>query len=104
MKLATYFLTCADKLEANKITVALLEKRLAACVKQVPVSSTFHWEGKIQHSSEILLMIDSSEENFDLINKIVAKLHSYDQYVLTAVPISRTTPAVNAWIHGIIGQ
>lgn len=104
MKLATYFLTCGDKTEADKITMSLLEKKLAACVKQTPVSSTFHWDGEIQQSNEVLLVIDSTEEVFDAVNAVVSELHSYDQYVLTAIPIVRTTPDVETWIRGIIDQ
>ena len=104
MKLATYFLTCVDVAEADVITHALLEQKLAACVKQTPVSSTFHWDGTIQKSDEILLLIESAEEKFEEINAVVAKLHSYDEYVLTAMPISRTTPGVENWVNGILSE
>ena len=103
MKLVTLFLTCADKTEADKITNALLEKRLAACVKQTTVSSTFYWDGIVQQSNEVLLLIESVEERFNAIEKVISKLHSYDQYVLTAVPISKTTPGVIKWIEGVVG-
>ena len=99
MKLATYFLTCADSEEATKIANALLEARLCACVKQTNITSTFHWEGAIQNSSEVLLLIESIEEKFDEIDKIVDELHSYDEYVLMAMPIARTTPGVIKWIE-----
>lgn len=101
MKLITLFLTCADQAEATKITRALLEKRLAACIKQMPVHSTFHWEGEIQESDEVLLLIESAEEKFDAINKVVEQLHSYKEYVLTAVPIVKTTPGVMQWVKEV---
>lgn len=104
MKLSTLFLTCAHKAEADKITNALLEKGLAACVKQTPVSSAFLWEGKIQKSEEILLLIDTTEKRFNDIDKVVATLHSYDTYVLTAVPITKTTPTVQKWIESVTGE
>jgi periplasmic divalent cation tolerance protein len=102
LKPATYFLTCADKEEATKITNALLNARICACVKQTQVQSTFHWDGEIQQSEEILLLIESSEEKFDDIEKIVSELHSYDEYVLTAIPIVKTTPGVIKWLEETI--
>ena len=99
MNVATYFLTCADNAEATKITNALLEARACACVKQSEVKSSFHWDGKIQSSVEVLLLIESTIEKFDSIDKIVSELHSYDEYVLTAVPVTKTTPGVINWMH-----
>lgn len=34
MKMAIYFLTCQDEFEAEKISKALLEKRLIVCTKK----------------------------------------------------------------------
>lgn len=44
-------------------------------------------------------MMESMEEKFDGIEKIVTELHSYDEYVLTAVPVLKTTPGVHAWLN-----
>lgn len=99
MKPSTYLLTCADKEEATKITSVLLNARACACVKQTTVQSSFHWDGEIQQSDEILLLIESSEEKFDDIEKIITELHSYDEFVLTAMPIAKTTPGVIKWLE-----
>lgn len=72
------YLTCANQGEADKIVQALLEKRLVVCVKKMPVNSDFLWQGKIDHSSEILLIMDSKEELFGEVEKEVKRLHSYD--------------------------
>lgn len=93
-----YFLTCVDKDEAQKITQALLEAKLVACVRQSSISSSYWWEGKINHDEEVLLMMESTDGRFDAINKVVAKLHSYEQYVLTMVPVQKTTPGVLKWL------
>lgn len=91
-------LTCANQKEADKITKSLLEKRLIVCSKSMPVSSSFLWKGKIESSDEVLLLMDSVEENFEKINKEVRKLHSYETFVLTSLSVNQTTKEVEDWI------
>lgn len=92
------YLTCASDAEAKKITLAILNAKLAACVRRMPIESDYWWAGRIQHSSEVMLMIESIAERFDDINKLVESLHSYQDYVLTEVPVTHTTPGVLKWI------
>jgi|JI6StandDraft_1071083.scaffolds.fasta_scaffold148774_3 periplasmic divalent cation tolerance protein len=92
------YLTCADKNEAETIRMALLEAKLIACARRSSVHSSYWWGGKINHDDEILLTMESVEEKFDDIEAVVTELHSYDEYVLTAVPVLRTTPGVLRWL------
>lgn len=102
MNLNLLFLTCANETEANQITKVLLEKKLIFCAKRFPVSSSFLWKGKISESNEILLIMDSITENFEKANVEIKKLHSYETFVLTSVPINQTTKEVEAWIKTIL--
>jgi periplasmic divalent cation tolerance protein len=98
MKICILFLTCANSEDADTIAQSLLEKKLVFCVKKLPVSSSFLWQRKIDHSDEVLLMMDSVEENFEKIKTEVAKHHSYKTFVLLACPISHTTKDVKEWM------
>lgn len=98
MKLSILFLTCANNTEADGISAALLESKLVFCVKKQPVSSSFLWKGKINSSDEVLLIMDSLEHNFKKIDKVVSMLHSYDTYVLIALPVTQTTKNVENWV------
>lgn len=92
------WLTCDGKKEATQISDVLLQKKLIACAKQVPVSSQFNWQGKIRLSKEVLLQMDSREDLFDDVEHEVAKLHSYDTFVLEAIPISRISKKAELWL------
>ncbi len=96
------YLTCADEDEAKKIGTALLEAKLVACVRRTPITSSYWWKDKINHDDEILLMMESLEEKFEAIEALVTKLHSYDEYVLTAVPVLKTTPGVELWLRNTL--
>lgn len=92
-------LTCEDRAEADKIAQVLLEKRLIACAKFLPVDSCYWWEGKITDDKEILLLMESVASNFDRVEAEVAKLHSYDTFVLQALPITHVSTKATTWLH-----
>ena len=98
MKMAIYFLTCKDDFESEKISKVLLEKRLVACAKKFPVESSFWWKGKIDNAREVVVMLESIEENFEKIEKQVKKLSSYETYILFSIPVSKTTKGVGKWL------
>lgn len=93
------WLTVGSKAEADKIANTLLVKHLAACVHQIPVSSEYRWKGKINHSDEILLQMESREDLFEQVEAEVAKLHSYDTFVLEATPIISISKSAAKWLE-----
>lgn len=98
MTLNILFLTCTNQKEAREITERLLKEKLVFCVKKLNISSSFLWKGQIEKSEEVLLILDSAEENFSKVEKEVRKYHSYDTFVLLSVPVSKTTENVLHWI------
>ena len=98
MKIVNLLLTCANDKEAEKISQALLKKHLAVCIKKTKVSSSFLWKGKIDKDNEILLLMDSVEEKFAEIEKEIRKLHSYETFVLMAVPVIKVSKGIEEWM------
>jgi uncharacterized protein involved in tolerance to divalent cations len=103
VNLITLFLTCANEQEAKTISKALLDKKLAACVRLTDVRSDFIWKAKIEHSDEVLLIIESVQDKFDEIETAVKQLHSYETFVLTAYPVARASAGVEQWMKEAIG-
>ena len=97
--MALYFLTCKDREEADKISQTLLDKKLVVCVKKSPVSSQYLWKGSIENSDEVFLIMDSTEEKFEEIEKVVKNLHSYSLPNLVAIPISSSSKGVSEWLR-----
>jgi len=98
MKPIILLLTCANKKEANKISDSLLEKRLVVCIKKTQVSSKYLWKRKIEKNKEILLIMESLEENFGEIEKEIKKLHSYETFVLLALPVIKSSYGAKDWL------
>lgn len=92
------FLTCEDQPEAQKIANALLEQRLVVCVKFEPVHSKFWWQDKLEEADEVKIYMLSTAANFDRIETEVAKLHSYESFVLQATPIVRINKDAAKWL------
>ena len=92
-------LKCGSWQEAQRIADALLEKHLVACVEFSEVKSKYHWQGKVEKADEIKLVMESMADNFDKIEAEVAKLHSYDIFVLKQIPITNLSHKARKWLE-----
>jgi periplasmic divalent cation tolerance protein len=95
--------TAKDKQEAEKITQALLNERLIACGNIVnPVTSFFHWFGKIEKAEECLIVMKSRVDLFSQVAERVRGLHSYDVPEVLALPIVDASKAYLDWMSGVL--
>lgn len=92
------FLTCASWQEAQAITDVLLEKHLVACVEQMEIRSKNWWEGVIEDTKEIKLSMLTTADHYANIEAEVAKLHSYETFVLKQIPITRLNDDAVKWL------
>lgn len=94
------FVTVPSGGEAERIGHQLVEKGLAACVNLVPqIASIFRWEGKIEHASEVLLMIKTRSSLFDDLMKAVKAMHSYSVPEVIALPIMKGSEDYLQWLR-----
>jgi periplasmic divalent cation tolerance protein len=82
------FMTAANGEEATRLAEMLVGAHLAACVQILPeMESVYRWQGKIERSSEILLLAKTTRAKFAELEREVRALHSYDTPEIVAVPI-----------------
>ncbi len=98
-KFCQLWLTCESQDEADKIAASLLEKQLIACAKSWPISCMYRWHGKIADGKETLLLMESREDLFDAVEAEVKKLHSYETFVLQAIPMAKLSKEATKWIQ-----
>jgi periplasmic divalent cation tolerance protein len=92
--------TCGSEEEALKISNALVEAHLAACVNLVaPIRSIYRWEGKIWDEKEWLLIIKTQKHRFEELEKKVKSLHSYSLPEMISLPITKGSSAYLNWIR-----
>ncbi len=93
------FVTVGDMDTAERIGKTLVEERLAACVNVVPgIRSFYRWEGKVADDAELLLVIKTVEERFDLLEARVLELHPYDLPEIAALPIKKGYAKYLDWV------
>jgi len=99
MKPCLLFLSCKNIKEADKISNQLLKERLIVCAKKISINSSYLWKNKIESAQEVLLIMDSVEENFEKINKEVKKIHSYKTYTLLMIGINKINDKTLKWLQ-----
>ena len=90
---------------AQKIASALVEEHAAACVNIIPgMRSIYRWEGKVCNEEECLLLIKSSQENFEMVRARIRQLHSYQVPEIIAIPITAGDSLYLSWLNEAIGN
>lgn len=71
--------TTPDLKTARKLARAALAVRLIACANLVPkVESHYRWQGKLQRSHEVLLVLKTTSARLAKLEKLIVAQHPYD--------------------------
>ena len=91
--------TAGSQDEARKIAQHLIEHQLAACVNIIPhIESMYRWQGKMESSTEWLLLIKTTQEKFSAVRDAIRQLHSYDVPECIALVIEGGSAGYLDWI------
>lgn len=94
--------TTANRAEAEKISQTLLKDKLIACANIIsPVTSFFHWQGKIDQAEECLVIMKSRLNLFSELADRVKSLHSYEVPEILAFPIVEGSNAYLDWLKSV---
>jgi len=100
MSESVVYMTCCDQEEAEHIAQVLVEKRLAACVNMLGgMNSVYWWEGKIEHSKEVVLVVKTRSELIEGLTHVVTELHSYEVPCIVSWPLEGGNPDFLKWIR-----
>jgi periplasmic divalent cation tolerance protein len=92
--------TAADsEEEAERISAALVERRLAACVQVIgPIASRYRWRGEVETAREWLCLAKTEAVRYAELEAAIRELHSYEEPEIVAVPIAAGSAAYLEWI------
>jgi periplasmic divalent cation tolerance protein len=92
--------TCANPIQAKLIARSVIEKRLAACVNilRSPIESHYRWNGKVEKTRELLLLIKTTVRKLGGLEREVKRLHSYDVPEFIALPIVAGSERYLSWL------
>ena len=98
-------ITATSRRECKKIAKHLVEARLAACVNITQgIESVYPWEGKIADDKEFLMLIKTTRELFDEIQRAVAQIHSYHTPEIICLPIIDGSRNYLQWVGDSVKQ
>lgn len=93
--------SCPDREAARQIAHTLVADRLTACVNLLPeVQSIYHWQGKIETSAEVLLLIKCHAQDLADLTGRLLQLHPYEVPEVLALPVLDGAPHYLEWLAG----
>lgn len=94
------FMTAPNRREATRIARSLVREKLVACANIVPeVTSIFHWEGRVQKSREVLLILKTTNRRYHALENTIRSMHSYEVPEIVAVPVARGLDQYIEWVR-----
>jgi periplasmic divalent cation tolerance protein len=86
---------------AQALARELLELGLVACVSLQPVGSLYIWQGRLEQSQEVQLLLKTDGSRLPALAAAVHRLHSYDTPQWLTWP-ARASSGYGAWLQGAL--
>ncbi len=68
-----------SKEDAERISVLVVERRLAACSQVLgPITSTYWWNGKVEQAEEWMCLMKSRDETYQDLESTIRLNHPYE--------------------------
>ena len=91
--------TTDSRRKADDLSQILLQERLTACVQvEGPITSRYHWQGKIKETEEWRCVIKTRGSLFSQVAAIIRDHHSYDVPEIIAFQIIDSSPSYGQWL------
>jgi periplasmic divalent cation tolerance protein len=89
-----------DRESAEKLSLLLIERHLAACVNILaPCASVYRWQNEIQRDEEHPLLIKTVNARYAELEAAIRASHPYELPEIIAVPIAHGLPAYLQWVE-----
>ena len=107
MRAATQYLLCLvtapDLKTARLLARVSLESRAAACANLVAgVESHYWWQGKLDRSREVLLLLKTTRARKSRLEKVILKHHPYKTPEIITLQLDAGTPRYLDWLSASV--
>ena len=97
--------TVASADEGHRMAHLLVERGLAACVNLIPnLTSVYRWQGAIEETAEVLLLIKTTAEQLPALEAALRELHSYDVPEFVALEVAAASQPYLKWLLSSLGS
>ena len=92
--------TAPDLKTARRLARSALQARLIACANLIPkIESHYRWQGKIERSSEVLLILKTTTARLSKLEKLIVAEHPYDTPEFLVLPLRAGNHRYLDWIR-----
>jgi periplasmic divalent cation tolerance protein len=92
--------TAATADEAARLSRVLVEERLIACATSIPaVQSIYRWEGRVESSTETLLLLKTGADQIAALEARLHQLHSYQTPEFLVLDVESASHAYLKWLR-----
>ena len=89
-----------DSDSAFNLARQVVHLRLAACANVLsPATSFYRWEGREEQATEYPVLIKSTAERYDALEREIRRLHPYSLPEIVSWPIERGLPEYLEWVE-----
>jgi periplasmic divalent cation tolerance protein len=99
-KFSIVLVTAPDLKTARALAKAALQAKLIACANLIPkVESYYWWQGKIESSAEVLLILKTQMSKLAALEKLILAKHPYDTPEFLVLSLSAGNKKYLDWLE-----
>ncbi len=98
MSFILIYITYPNEEEAKRVSDHLLKKKIVACANFFPMKSSYWWKGKLACEDEIVTIVKTRKENWEMVKQEVEKIHPYDVPCIMKLDVE-ANKAFEDWIY-----
>jgi len=88
-----------DEASARQLAESLVTQKLAACVNILsPCQSIYAWQGKLEHASEIPMLIKTNQAQYRALEAAIIKVHPYELPEIISINVDGGSTQYLQWV------
>jgi len=89
-----------DEASARHLAETLVTQKLAACVNLLAAcQSVYSWQGKLEHATEVPMLIKTSQIQYSALEAAIIKTHPYELPEIITINVDGGLPRYLQWVN-----